>query len=314
MTRREFTHVAALAAAGLALPRPLARAAEGAAADNVPPVHIFSKHLQFLGLAEMARVAADLGFAGVDLTVRRGGHVEPAEAGRDLPRAAAALRQAGLEPDMFVSTVADPASPADLAVLEAAAGAGFKTYRTGYLSFTAGESWRSSLQRHKATFEQLARVNERLGLHGAYQNHAGTRVGAYLPDLAFLLEGLDPRWVGCQFDIRHAVVEGATAWPAGLGFLAGHIRTIAVKDFRWEQSAGGLRVVDVPLGEGVVDFVKYFKLLRHHGVRPVISLHLEYELGGADGGRRELTIPREQVYAAMTRDLAKVRELWRASA
>ncbi|MEM9984789.1 MAG: sugar phosphate isomerase/epimerase, partial [Bacteroidota bacterium] len=40
-------------------------------------VHLFSKHLQFLGYRAMAEKATELGFAGLDLTVRPNGHVSP---------------------------------------------------------------------------------------------------------------------------------------------------------------------------------------------------------------------------------------------
>jgi L-ribulose-5-phosphate 3-epimerase len=316
MKRREFVQNTALAAAGWALSRAGVRAAGPAAATEPGrlTVHVFSKHLQFLDYADLGKVAADLGFDGVDLAVRRGGHVEPATVARDLPRAAEALQAAGLPPKLFVSDVTDAIEPASVAVLETAARLGFKAYRMGYYSFIPGVSWRENLDRHRVSLAALAALNARLGLHGAYQNHAGRRVGAYLPDLAYLLEGVDPRWLGCQFDLRHAVVEGGTAWPAGLEWLLPHIRTIPVKDFRWVQRAGGLQVENVPLGEGVVDFPAFFRVLRRAGITPEVSLHLEYDLGGANAGRREITIPREQVYAAMRRDLATVRALWKASA
>ncbi len=41
-------------------------------------ISIFSKHLQFLDCSSAAATAAEMGFAGLDLTVRPGGHVEPA--------------------------------------------------------------------------------------------------------------------------------------------------------------------------------------------------------------------------------------------
>jgi len=315
MHRRDFVKLAAVAPLAAVLPAGRARAATGAAppADQLS-VHVFSKHLQFLDYADLGRVAADLGFDGVDLAVRRGGHVEPATVARDLPRAVAALQAAGLPPRLFVSNVTNATEPENVAVLETAARLGFQAYRLGYYSFSAEATWRGNLDRHKVTLTALAALNQRLGLRGAYQNHAGRRVGAYLPDLAYLLEGLDPRWMGCQFDIRHAVVEGGTAWPLGLEWLLPHIRTIPVKDFRWVQRAGGLEVENVPLGEGVVDFPAFFRMLRRAGVTPAASLHLEYDLGGANSGRREITIPREQVYAAMRRDLATLRALWKASA
>src|SRR5688500_11411352 len=59
-------------------------------------VHIFSKHLQFLDYSSMAEAAAELGFDGVDLTLRPKGHVTPERVMEDLPKAAEALTKAGL--------------------------------------------------------------------------------------------------------------------------------------------------------------------------------------------------------------------------
>ena len=44
----------------------------------------------------MAAVANDLGFDGVDLSVRPGGHVEPDNVETDLPKAIEALADNGL--------------------------------------------------------------------------------------------------------------------------------------------------------------------------------------------------------------------------
>jgi hypothetical protein len=42
-----------------------------------------------------------------------------------------------------------------------------------------------------------------------------------------------------------------------------------------------------------------------------VSLHCEYDLGGADKGRRELTIPENEVLAAIKQDVATVKNLWK---
>jgi len=60
-------------------------------------IHIFSKHLQFLQGQELAKTAAELGFDAVDLTVRKGGHVEPATVAHDLPPLVTAIRKQGLD-------------------------------------------------------------------------------------------------------------------------------------------------------------------------------------------------------------------------
>ena len=52
-----------------------------------------------------------------------------------------------------------------------------------------------------------------------------------------------------------------------------------IKDFNWVKNNGKWKPKNVPLGEGMVDFDGYFKELRSYGIRPLVSLHLEYELG-----------------------------------
>ena len=86
LSRREV-----LALAGAALAR-------GAPAPLSPPkICIFSKHLQWLNVADAAKLAMDIGFDGIDLTVRKGGHIEPSRAAEDLPGAVETIRKAGLE-------------------------------------------------------------------------------------------------------------------------------------------------------------------------------------------------------------------------
>ncbi len=53
---------------------------------NQMPFCIFSKHLQWLDYESMAGAAARLGFDGIDLTIRPGGHVPPEQAEEKLPR------------------------------------------------------------------------------------------------------------------------------------------------------------------------------------------------------------------------------------
>ncbi len=307
ISRRDFGRTAAAAAAAL-VARP-AFAAE-ASAPKRPPVHFFSKHLQFLDYEEMAAAAAGIGFDGLDLAVRPGGHVEPARVREDLPRAAAAMRAHGLAPLMITTAVTDAAGAHARELLETAAGEGVRFYRLGWFRFPEAKPWRAGLDECRVRLDGLAVLNERLGLHGAYQNHAGAYVGAMISDLAYLMEGFDPRRIGIHYDIRHATVEGGLVWPTGLRLVRDHVLTIALKDFVWEQGRGEARVRNVPLGEGVVDFKRYFKLLRDLGIDPVVSLHAEYDLGGADRGARTITIPREQVFDAYRKDLATFRRLW----
>jgi hypothetical protein len=55
---------------------------------------VFSKHLQWTDVHEAAAIARDIGFDGIDLTVRPQGHVLPERVETDLPAAVEAVRSA----------------------------------------------------------------------------------------------------------------------------------------------------------------------------------------------------------------------------
>ncbi|MEX0601223.1 MAG: TIM barrel protein [Rhodothermales bacterium] len=258
------------------------------------PICVFSKHLQFLAYDAMAQTAAEIGFDGVDLTVRPGGHVLPEHVDRDLPRAVAAVRQAGLQVPMMTTAIATVDDPYAETVLRKAADLGIRHYRMNWVRYEDDRGVRAAIEAYRPKLERLAALNEDLGLHGGYQNHAGRLIGAPVWDLDLLFDGLDPRYVGSQYDIRHATVEGANTWPLGLRLIAPYVRTTVIKDFEWEKRDGRWTVKNVPLGDGMVEFEAYFELVRYLGISGPISLHFEYEL------------PEHQDIARRTRETAKL--------
>ena len=135
-----------------------------------------------------------------------------------------------------------------------------------------------NLEEFKRKMEGLAKLNEKYRIHGAYQNHAGANFGAPVWDLWQVLRELDPQWIGCQYDIRHAFAEGRRSWELGLRSLKDHINCLAIKDFVWMEQDGSEKEVNVPVGEGLVNFKSYFKLVDELGIRVPITLHIEYPL------------------------------------
>jgi len=310
VTRRKF--LAALAATGASIPiTGFAKNADAAmkSGGNKRKICIFSKHLQWLDYDAMGETAAEIGFDGVDLTVRPGGHVLPERAEEDLPRAVEAVRKAGLDVSMMTTRVIDPRDSYTEPILKTASQLGIGYYRMGYLNYNDSLGVSESLESHKPQLRDLAAMNKHYNIHGAYQNHAGTRVGGPVWDLWILLKDLDPRWIGCQYDVRHATLEGGSCWPVGLKLLSDYIKITAIKDFRWAKIDGKWRAENCPLGEGMVDFEKYFGLVKQYDIDGPISLHLEYPLGGADKGKTKLTIEREKVTDIMRRDVQKLRSM-----
>lgn len=316
-SRRAFIRCAA---AGLSAPAlaalPLIGTTKGAPAHESRPIDsapqrasticVFSKHLQFLDYEAMAEAAAEAGFDGVDLTVRPGGHVLPENADRDLPRAVRAVHAVGLAVPMMTTAIARIDDPHAELILRTAADLGIQYYRMNWIDYDDRAPILHQLRAYRPHLERLAELNRELGLHGAYQNHAGTSIGAAVWDLHILLDGLDPVHVGVQYDIRHATVEGANSWPLGLRLLHSFIKTTVIKDFTWNAADGGSEIENVPLGEGIVDFAGYHDLLVDLEVTGPISLHFEYEMPG-EGAESNLRDRTAKTIAVMRRDLETLR-------
>ncbi len=239
-------------------------------------IHVFSKPLQWLSYDATARLIADTGMGGIDYSVRPGGHVLPEKVAEDLPRAVEAARKAGLKVEMITTGITSAREPHAEATLRLAAKLGVKYYRLGNFKYDLKAGIWPTLQELKPAFKELADLNRSLGIHGAIQNHSGPRVGGPVWDIYELVRDLDPQWMGIQYDIRHAIVEGAQSWPIALRLLAPWARCFDIKDFKWKQSPGRSVVENVPLGEGIVPYDEYFKLVKELGLGGPMSLHLEY--------------------------------------
>ncbi|MEX0772784.1 MAG: TIM barrel protein [Balneolales bacterium] len=275
-------------------------------------VHVFSKHLHFLDYAEMARTAADLGFDGVDLTVRPDGHVVPEQVQRDLPKAIEAIRNEKLLHRMITTAVDDAHDETDRQVLKTAAELGIEYYRMNWLRYDDQRSMPESMKTFQSRIHELGALSSQLGIIGCYQNHAGTMAGAALWEVHQMLEDAKPAGMGVQYDIRHATVEGGLSWENGLQLVQPRIRTLVLKDFKWEKKNGRWDLINTPIGEGMVDFTRYFRLLKKYEINVPVSVHFEYPLGGAEHGSRELSVSKSEVFHAMEKDLNTIRSLWRS--
>lgn len=310
ISRRKF--LVHSAAAGIVAPFVIHEAisAPETVEGAMPKIHIFSKHLQFLNYKDMAEAAKELGFDGIDLTVRPKGHVLPEKVESDLPLAVEAMKKVGFTPSLFCTAVEDASNTTDKNVLETAAKLGFKYYRMNWYKYNDQKSIPESLAEFQNKMIGLSQLNAKIGLTGCYQNHAGKMVGATMFEIWNILQKSDLRHMGAQYDIRHATVEGGLSWQTGLNLIKPHIKTIVLKDATWEQKNGKVVLRSVPLGEGMVDFDTYFKFIKKNNIQVPVCLHLEYPLGGADQGANKISVDKKVVFDAMKRDLAKAKELW----
>lgn len=308
MNRRNFIQTTGLSAAGISL-------AGAGMANSIlnskvvkRPICAFTKCLQFLTFDEVGEVLAQLGFDGADMPVRPGGQVEPEEVKTALPLAVKTLRKYDMEIPMIVTAITNPDDPISIAILQAAADSGIKYYRTGWLKYDESKSIDKNLDEHRETIEKLAELNEKLGIHGDYQNHSGASVGSPVWDLYELMKNVNPEFMGIQYDIRHAVIEGAFSWKLGMRRIAPWITTIDIKDSMFEKNVSGeWKTKNVFLGEGMVNFDEFLKEYASLKVEAPISIHYEYDLGGAELGKKETTMNPTKIYEMMKKDLIWLR-------
>ncbi len=277
INRRKF--IRGMAAASALLPfTGMASAAVSARAEKRYSLSLFSKPLDSFGIDFMTETVAMAGIGGLDPTVRPGGLVEPASVAEGLPKIIEAGHRAGLKTEMMATSILSAEEPYAGKILSTAASLGVKHYRLGWYRYDLQKGIRASLAEVREKLEGLAALNERTGIQGGYQNHAGTMVGAPVWDIGELVGDLPVERISCQFDVRHAVAEGTNSWILGLHLLSRNIGSLAIKDSAWQLKDGKARLVSVPLGEGIVDFDRYFAALKELHIVAPFTLHVEYPL------------------------------------
>lgn len=270
------------------------RAAGAAQADaNDLKICAFEKFVQDLSYDELADTMRELGFTGIEATVRNKGHVLPERVEEDLPKLVEALRKRDLEITVMASDVRAADEPLTEKVLRTAASLGVATYRMGHLKYDLKRPIDQQVASYRAQLAELADLNRQLGVQGLYQNHSGVGYfGAGLWDLYWAVRDLPVAQLGSAFDIRHASIEAGLNWPTTYHLLKPHIGAVFVKDFQWD----GRKAKHVPLGTGRVD-PRFFEMLKADDYQGPYSLHVEY-LGkegtqaNVDALRRDLAVLR----------------------
>jgi sugar phosphate isomerase/epimerase len=303
-SRRSFLGTAAAACAAVASRAGALPVQEPPGTPAPPPrrpfageLCFFTKPLPEMDWRRLSRSVRQLGFDGLDLTVRPGGHVLPERAAEDLPRAVATAREEGLDVPMITTALTSADDPTARPILWTAARLGIRYFKAGYYLYEHKDV-RQEVARAGREFRGLVELAAQCGIEAGFHNHS-EYVGAALWDAATFIEPCDPRWAGYYFDARHAVAEGgAGAWKTAVHLVKGRLKMMAIKDFSWVKTDRGWQDANCPRGEGMVDWKSVLGELAP-GFQGPISLHMEYEVPGATPAERE-----QNILAATARDLA----------
>jgi L-ribulose-5-phosphate 3-epimerase len=267
------------------------------------PLYLFTKVLQWLPLEDVPQAVEDLGMEGVDLPVRKNGFFDIPDIKSKLPIIIAQSEKLGLSTPILTTDMNINRFGEMEEFLKILAGEGIKHYRMGYLSFSSHNIIKE-LSTMNSTMKKAAELHQKHGVTGHYQNHAGSRIGGSVWEIYHLLEDINPDHIGVQFDLRHAAVEGYRSYENIFYLISDQIRSFDLKDFKWGNPSGkGDTPINVPLGEGNVDFKL---LLQHPQFRskdlPKI-LHVEYDLGGAEHGNKKPGVGKDKIFSSIQKDV-----------
>lgn len=279
MKRRTFLQQslaasAAVTAAGSFLPSSI-QATEGGKTSPRFRFCTFTKSLQHLSYDDLAKRTAALGFDGLEVPIRPGGHIEPEQVEDELPKMVEALKKHGLEMTVMTSGINEVSKEQRTeAVLRTAAGLGIERFRMLYYKYDLKKPIFPQVDEFRPKLRDLVAASREIGIKPIYQNHSGKDYfGATVWDLAEVMQEFDAKDVGIAFDIGHATTEGSKCWPLHWAVCRDHLDTVYIKEPHWTEVGKAPKVG--PLGEGGVDPGFYQTLLKSGFAGP-ISLHVEY--------------------------------------
>jgi sugar phosphate isomerase/epimerase len=305
MTRRQ---VLAGMAAGAVLPGSARRLANAAQARGgamrprmTPAVCIYSKVLIKVGYIDLPMIVQALGFDGVDLSVEPDGHVHPDNVDYNLMPALEACTGIGLDVPMLTTGLTKAQDKESQEVLGLATYIGVPFFRPGRWKCTGSVDVEMQLPYVQRDIANLAQLGRYTKMAMGVQNYLEGAEGAAVADINRVIRPIDPQWVGYDFDVASATREGGDAgFAMPLATALSRLKMVTLRDFKWDQAGGGVRTAKpCPLGDGVVDFAKFFAALAKARFAGPLTLPVDHSpTGEVEAIKHDLAFVRKQMAAA----------------
>jgi sugar phosphate isomerase/epimerase len=235
----------------------------------------FTKLLKEMDVNGLVAFCEEVGLDGVDLAVRPGYPVNPANAPTALPQAADSFKAKGKRIALVTAptNLIDPAAQEARTLFEACCAAGVPAVKIGYFPYRG--HFDIELTEARARLASFARLAEQTRVKACYHTHSGNNLGNNAASLRLLLQDLNPHHVGVFFDTGHVAINGGPVLME-LEMIKPWLSLVAIKDMLWEKGNEGWGHRVVPAGEGIVRWDDVARGLKANGFRGTISLHGEY--------------------------------------
>lgn len=238
------------------------------------PIVVFEKPIQNLSYDVIGEQLAKMGIQGIEATIRKGGHIDPAKAESEIPKMVASLAKNGQQA-LIAATNVNEASGETEKFLRTLKANGITRYRMEYYRYDLKKSPLEQLRENVAKLRDLAAMSAEIGVQALYQIHAGAKYAGSLSwDAAIMFEKIDPDHAAVAFDLRHVRADTGKSFDLALANLRPHIRSIFVKDALWTGDRTD-QLQNVPLDSGMISKAVFEKVRKGLGPMPY-SLHMEW--------------------------------------
>jgi sugar phosphate isomerase/epimerase len=245
---------------------------------------LFTDNLADLSLEQACDAAHSAGFTGLDLTLRPGGHVLPAQAEMGLARATEAARARNLTIPMVSTAITDTDSPYAEDIFAAAAHYDIRRLKLGYWDYQPFGNLVEQIDVARRRLERIIALGRKYDVLPCVHCHSGRFVASGGPLLYLVLRDFDPHSVGAYVDPMHMTIEGGrNVWELGLDLLAPWVALVGVKNFRFvaaDRDQFGQQRYQwqyVPLADGQAELPEFFRYLHQLKYDGIVSLHSEYK-------------------------------------
>jgi len=301
MDRRQALQILAAAAAT----RLAAQTPQAQTQRRAPEIVVFSQNLIQIEYPELGDIVKQMGFDGVDLTIRPGGHVEPRLANVDLVRAFEVMSGEGLSIPVITTALTTPADRTAVPVIALAGMSGAKVFRPGTWPLVSnmvsnmGPNVGARLAEVQRDIAALMNIGRQYTIALGFHNEIGDAVGVAVSDVQRMLEPFDPAWAGYYFDVFNAAVQGDGSYEAALRVALPRLKAVTIQDFVIENKGEKKQVKRCPLGEGIVDWPKLFQTLAQAHYTGPITLEVGYTARDMPSALvRDLQFTRKQMQSA----------------
>nr|AUN35815.1 putative signal peptide prediction protein [uncultured bacterium] len=295
--RRGFLDASLKASLGVALAGALSpQASQGEESKSAPArpigrakVGIFTKSFQDRSIEDVCRIFKGIGVDGLDLTVRKGGHIDPKDVATELPKAKQAAAAAGVEILFLTTNITEPDADAER-VLATAAEQGIGRVKIGYYSYDQKKfgTLKQQIADVRARVEKVARLGQKHKVLPCIHIHSDAMIPSHGTLLYELIRDFSPGEVGAYADTLHMAKEGGgEGWRQGLDLLGPWLALCSIKNCVWVKKDRDMHgqqqwgTVTCPVADGICPIPEFLEALRLLNYSGPFSLHSEYKGKGS---------------------------------